>query len=97
MSRSFQASGFGSIIVKAICFPSGDQANAPTPSSSRVSCSASPNDGRMIQICCLSERSEVKAMRAPSGDHLGDALDFFALVNWRVVPAATSAIQISVS
>ena len=51
----------------------------------------------MSQICCLSERSEVKAMRAPSGDHLGDPLDFLALVNWRVVPAATSAIQISVS
>ena len=33
LSRSFQPSGFGSIIVKAICFPSGDQANAPTPSS----------------------------------------------------------------
>ena len=51
----------------------------------------------MSQICCLSERSDVKAMREPSGDHFGDALDFLALVNWRGVPPATSAIQISVS
>ncbi len=64
LSRSFHASGFGSVMVKAICLPSGDQAKEPTPSSSRVSCSASPNDGRMSQICCLSDRSDVKAMRA---------------------------------
>ena len=36
-------------------------------------------------------------MRAPSGDHFGDPLDFLELVNWRVVPAAMSAIRISVS
>ena len=98
MSRSFHGSGFGSVIVNAICLPSGDQSKRRRrPRLSCVSCSASPNDGRMSQICCLSERSEVKAMRAPSGDHFGDPLDFFALVSWRVVPAATSAIQISVS
>ncbi len=51
----------------------------------------------MSQICCLSVRSDVNAMREPSGDHAGEPLDFLPLVNWRVVPAATSAIQISVS
>ena len=51
----------------------------------------------MSQICCLSDRSDVNARRPPSGDHFGDPLDFLPLVNWRFVPAATSAIQISVS
>ena len=39
----------------------------------------------MSQICCLSERSDVNAMRVPSGDHRGEPLDFLPLVNWRVV------------
>jgi len=97
LSRSFHDSGFGSVIVKAICLPSGDQAIEPTPSSSRVSCSASPNDGRMSQICCLSDLSDVNAMRDPSGAQRGEPLDFLPLVSWRFVPVATSAIQISVS
>ena len=34
LSRSFDGSGFGSIIVNAICLPSGDQSKEPTPSLS---------------------------------------------------------------
>jgi len=89
--------GLRSVIVKAICLPFRRPGKRPeSPRLPRVSCSASPKDGRMSQICCLSDRRDVKAIRAPSGDPArATRLDFLPLVSCRFVPAATSAIQIS--
>ena len=45
LSGSFAASGFGSVIVKAIFLPSGDHSKPPTPSSTLVTAVASPPAG----------------------------------------------------
>src|SRR5262245_19287431 len=73
--------------------PSGDHANAVTPSSFAVTFSASPPRMSSIHTCCLSVRADRNASFEPSGDQAGDVLDLFPNVSWRVRPVPASASQ----
>src|SRR4030042_5281959 len=83
----------GADIVKAICFPSGDQARVSTPDLTSVSCSASPPSDRISQILFLPVRLEVKAIEPPSGDHCGLVDDLSPEVNGKASEPSALAIQ----
>src|SRR5262249_43732940 len=92
--RSFAASLSVAVAVKAIVFPSGDQAKLLTLLSDLVSCTASPPSGEMAKTWLLSPtRSLGKATHRPSGDHCVLPAYLAPRVSCTALPVAVSASQ----
>ncbi len=64
--------GSGTLAVKAILSPAGDQVNSPTPSSASVICIGSPPAASTTCSCGLPlSGARTNAIRRPSGEYAG--------------------------